>query len=223
MSKLCFRPTHAEHEPATIAGMKPAHYHSEVSDVAVQKLAAIIQKSGETEAHNLLIEYPNLLYFLLPNTGHHGTWYTAKPQICPPLTNGTKGKIPDFLVAGKSSNGLEWFIVELKSPQEKLFNSTGDCFSTVANQGLNQLARYLKYSIEHQSTLRDAYGIRDFRTPKGILVLGNEEETICKEREELKSFWNSSLQNIQIVSYSRILHRAREAVEYWKEVKSKRS
>lgn len=205
-----------KYRPPVISGMKHAPSHLEISEIAVKKLRSIIKIGSETDAHNILIQYPNLLYCLMRGTGHHGTWYASKPYICPPLTNGRKGKIPDFLIAGRSSIGLEWFVIELKSPQENLFNRKGDCFSVVANQGLNQLARYLNYCTQYQSTVRDAYGLKDFRTPKGILLLGNEEETFSEEKEELKSFWNSSLQNIEIISYSRILHNAQAVIDHRK-------
>lgn len=200
--------------PPRIKGMKVAPHHLEITNIIINELTSLIKHGNETKAHNLLIKYPNLLYFLMNNTGHHGTWYTSKPQICPPLINGRKGKIPDFLIAGANSDGIQWFVVELKSPKDKLFNEKGDCFSSIANKGLNQLAGYLKFCTEHQNTLRDTYGIQDFTTPNGILVIGNEEETRLKEKQDLKAFWNNSLPKIKIISYSRILNLAQEILHF---------
>ena len=141
--------------------------------------------------------------------GHHGMWFKNKPQIRPTLTNGKPGKIPDGLIAGKGSRGIEWFIVELKSPQDKLFNKSGG-FSSVANLGLAQLAQYLVYSNEKQGFIRDALEIKQFKTPQGIFVIGNEIETENNEKfKELKAFWNANLHNIKIVSYSMLLRNAK--------------
>jgi hypothetical protein len=145
---------------------------------------------------------------LLKRVGHHAMWVKNKPEIRPPLTNGKKGKIPDSLIAGKGSGGIEWFIVELKSPQDSLFNKNGG-FGSVANAGLRQLAEYLIYSEQKQGAIRDALEIRQFATPQGIFVIGKEEETRDNENlQELKSFWNNSLHNIQIVSFSTLLRNA---------------
>lgn len=180
-----------------------------VTKEAVEKFEKAINAGNETEAHNVLNDNPILFEPLLERVGHHAMWFKNKPEIRPPLTNGKKGKIPDSLIAGKGSGGIEWFIVELKSPQDSLFNKSGG-FSTVANSGLSQLAQYLIYSTEKQSSIRDALEIKQFKTPRGIFVIGKEDETENNETlQELKAFWNGNLHNIQIVSYSTLLRNAK--------------
>lgn len=210
--------------PEPVPGMKTAPSHLSTPQVAVKKLNSLINNGGgETEVHKLLLQYPCLLPFLMDNTGHYGTWYVSKPQICPPLINGKKGKIPDFLLAGENSYGLHWYVVELKSPNDLLFDRNGEAFSLQANKGLNQLARYQRYAEQHQGTLRDTLEIKDFVTPQGILLIGNEKETRGQDsKEQLKSFWNEALIDIEIMSYSRLLHRAREVAGFSKRKKKSR-
>lgn len=46
---------------------------------------------------------------------------------------------------------------------------------------------------------------------QNVIQTGNEEEMMCKER---KAFWNSSLHNLEIISYSRVLRRAKQELAY---------
>lgn len=141
-------------------------------------------------------------------------WACNKPHIRPRLANGKPGKIPDFLLAGRGSGGKAWFIVELKSPADKLFNKDSTAFSTCANKALNQLASYLQYATEKQGSIRDALEIAEFTSPQGILVIGREDETIHNEiKQQMKSFWNKNFKNIQIVSYDRILMTAQQRLK----------
>lgn len=206
-------------EISNIKASKPWSNHPEldgmdiverkVTEKAVVDFEKALNDGNETQAHNLLNENPIFFEPLLERVGHHAMWFKNKPEIRPPLTNGKKGKIPDSLIAGKGSGGIEWFIVELKSPQDKLFNKNG-AFSSVANSGLAQLAQYLTYSNEKQGSIRDALEIKEFKTPNGIFVIGNEHETEHNELlQELKSFWNNNLHSIQIVSYSKLLRNAK--------------
>ena len=108
---------------------------------------------------------------------------------------------------------MGWFLVELKSPQDRLFNK--ERFSSKANEGLNQLASYLSYANEKQGFLRDALEIPEFRTPKGILVIGRGNETEQNENSrELKAFWNDNLKNIEIISYDKILHTSFSRIQH---------
>lgn len=200
--------------PEPVPGMKTAPSHVSIPDAAVKELRRLISdRKGETAAHKVLLKYPSLLPLLMEKITRSGTWYVSKPQICPPLIDGKKGKIPDFLLAGEDSYGLHWYLIELKSPTDLLFSRTGEAFSPAANKGLNQLARYQRYAEKHQGGLRDMLGIKDFVTPRGVLVIGNELETIDnKEKEQMKAFWNESIIDIDIMSYSRLLRSAEEVV-----------
>ena len=192
----------------SLAGMD--NVKRDLPEVDFINFQTAVKEGNETSAHEILARNPIIFEPVLERVGHHAMWFKNKPEIRPPLTNGKRGQIPDCLIAGKGSGGIEWFIVELKSPQAKLFHQ-GGYFSAEANKGLNQLARYMVYSNEKQGSIRDALEIRDFRTPRGIFVIGRQDETDANEGlEQLKAFWRSQLPNIQIVSYSRLVYAATE-------------
>lgn len=197
----------ARQYPEPLKGMKEVA--GRLPKQAINKFKAAIEKGDETSAHQVLVDYPGLMRDIMPKVGHHAMWYCSKPQIRPPLTNGKTGKIPDFLLAGRGSGGMSWFIVELKPPNKQLFNKNYASFSTYTNYGLNQLAAYLHYANEKQGSIRDSLEIPDFRTPNGILIIGREEETLNDEvKMDTKAFWNDNLKNIEIISYDRIIKKA---------------
>ncbi|MCK4946195.1 MAG: DUF4263 domain-containing protein [Alphaproteobacteria bacterium] len=181
-----------------------------LNEKVVHNLETAITAGSETKIHKLLASNAIVFEPLLDRVGHHAMWSKNKPQIRPKLTNGKNGKIPDLLIAGKGSGGIEWFFVELKSPKEKLFTKN-KTFGHIANAGLNQLAEYIIYGTEKQGSIRDALEIKDFKNPKGIFIIGNEDETKDNEDlQQLKSFWNDQLHSIKIVSYSQILRNAQK-------------
>jgi hypothetical protein len=186
-----------------------------VDSQTVSDLKTAIDSKSETNAHHVLASHPLLFEPLMERVGHHGVWFTNKPQIRPPLTNGKSGEIPDLLLAGRGSGGVEWFLVELKSPADTLFSKRSRTFSTAANKGLNQLAEYLIYATKFQGSIREALEIREFANPRGILIIGTEEETSNdQELEQLKDFWCNKLQGAMIISsYTRILKRAQLQLE----------
>jgi hypothetical protein len=158
-----------------LSGMSLAERWFNLSDLKAFQEAT--SSKSETQTHRILSAHPILFEPLMERVGHHGMWYVSKPQIRPPLTNGKRGKIPDFLLAGRGSGGLEWFIVELKSPADTLFKRNRKEFSQQANAGLNQLAQYCIYGKKCQGAIRDALEIREFENPKGILLIGTDNET----------------------------------------------
>lgn len=200
----------ADYKHPELAGMDSVD--RKLDQKSYEEFCEAVKSGGETDAHRILAENPIIFEPILERVGHHAMWFKNKPEIRPTLTNGKPGQIPDCLIAGKGSGGIEWFIVELKSPQDRLFHRDG-YFSTVANKGLNQLARYLSYANEKQGSIRDALEIREFSNPKGIFVIGNQSETEANDQlAKMKSFWASCLQNIQLVSYSRLVSAATEVL-----------
>jgi hypothetical protein len=48
--------------------------------------------------------------------------------------------------------------------------------SSAANHGICQLLQYIDYCSAAQSYLRDTLKLKDFREPRGFLIIGREEE-----------------------------------------------
>ncbi|WP_372164867.1 Shedu anti-phage system protein SduA domain-containing protein [Xanthomonas euvesicatoria] len=167
--------------------------------------------AGETEADNFLKRNPALLGQCLnfTNFGHHGTWVVPQKLVDPGANTVRKGKKPDYLLGGKNSDGFHWCVVELKSPNEKLFkkSASGVAFSATANEGICQLIQYIDYCSANQSFMRDHFKLNEFREPRGFLVLGREAELDQDpELQELRSAWNRlSGGRLMIRSYDAIL------------------
>ena len=91
--------------------------------------------------HKFLENNKNLFAFALYSfqTGHHGIYVSSKKQIIPKIQGVSKGLIPDFIVGGHNSDGIQWCIIELKGANEMIFNedSLGNIkLSNVANSAV---------------------------------------------------------------------------------------
>lgn len=78
---------------------------------------------------------------------------------------------PDYLFAGANSDGVTWWVLELKGANEAIVTKDKNGtyrFSSVANEGVIQLNQYLDYCYTNQELIKDAYGINSFTEPKGI-------------------------------------------------------
>ncbi|HEV7473921.1 MAG TPA: Shedu anti-phage system protein SduA domain-containing protein [Pyrinomonadaceae bacterium] len=155
-----------------------------------------LTNATETTIDGFLKEHPALLAGCMNFTmfGHHGSWVVPQQLIRPPSLDEIRGLKPDYLVGGKGSRGYSWFVVELKSPKDKLFTrekSGTISLSSVANRGICQLLRYIDYCSSAQSYLRDSLRLKEFREPKGFLIIGREAELSGdRDVQELSSAFN---------------------------------
>jgi Domain of unknown function (DUF4263) len=136
------------------------------------------------------------------STGHHMSWIFPKEQIRPP-SGSLGGLIPDYLLAGASSNGLEWFVLELKGADKRAFVKRGKrvLLSSDANAGICQLLNYIDRSAHDQAYLRDGLELAGFREPRGILLIGTEAESDDDQVRDFKGAWNRANPKLQIRSY----------------------
>lgn len=139
-------------------------------------------------------------------TGHHMSWIFPKEQIRP-SSNFAAGLIPDYLMAGASSNGVDWFVLELKGADKRAFVKNGNhiSLSSDANRGVCQLIAYIDASSRDQAYLRDGLQLLGFREPKGILLIGTEDETSDPQVRTFKGASNRMYPRTQIRSYSGLL------------------
>lgn len=198
----------------------PKEYHVDSHQVTKDQLNSfceLIQASApETELdkflRNNLSVFASCLSFA--SIGHHGTWIIPQQQIRPPQIPVLPGLIPDYIVGGKNSDGFFWYVVELKGANEKIFSGTDPqlYFSSVANKGICQLLGYIDYCSEVQSYLRDTLRLTGFREPRGLMLIGKEEEyTENPHRNRLKAAWNRvNRGKLEIRTYSGLIRE----VEY---------
>lgn len=191
----------------------PQQYHIRESDLkndVVDGFQELInRRASETVIDRYLSLHPELLTAVLDinNTGHHAAWVIPKKSIRAKVSDAQPGLIPDFLVGGKNSFGITWYIVELKGAAHTLFSEKNNKIqlSQIANRGVCQILEYMSFCNTAQAYLRDAHHLKGFEHPKGYLFIGNESETESNRKRDLKSAINNMSANLQIRSYDALL------------------
>lgn len=192
-----------------------------VTKVQLEQFREILNyRSDETTIDTFLRNNPEVMVNALSfaSTGHHGAWVVPQQNVRPPQVNVIHGLKPDYIVGGRSSDGFKWFVIELKGANEKIFsNSNGRLiFSKTVHKGVFQLLEYIDYCSEIQSYLRDTLQLTGFREPKGILLIGREDEIIQdKYRERLKSAWNRFAPNLEVRTYDSLLRFVDGKVKFY--------
>lgn len=161
----------------------------------IDNLHRLIKKEApETEIHIFLEENLQIFGYLLGayNTANHGFTVYSKQEIIPHIKEKNKGLIPDFIIGGENSDGWQWWIIEIKSPKDLIFSNTKSAlhFSDIANKGICQLLEYVSISDKLQAHLRDHFGFKDFSNPKGILLIGTDDEFKNKQKQNIKKAFN---------------------------------
>ena len=196
---------------------------SDITDAHIDTLRALVKNnSGEKQIDETLRENPELLIAALRivHTGNHGCWVLSQQMIRPKLKENKPGLIPDFIVGGLSSDGFEWWVVELKGANANLFSRVNNKLqlSSTLNKGMCQLLTYIDYCDEAQSLIRDQLGLTDFRRPKGMIFIGRETELKDDpEKQMLKSAWNNiNRTNLEIRTFDSLLRTSEELFSFWK-------
>jgi hypothetical protein len=204
---------------------RPSHWPSpeyEVSQhgVSLQQFQdfkkLIDSEARETDIEDFLADNQAVLSLTLSlfSTGHHRSWIFPKQHIRP-ASGEIGGMIPDYVLAGANSDGVSWWVLELKGPNQKAFVTRNKriFLSSEANRGVCQLMSYIDVSTRSQSYLRDELKLSGYREPKGILLIGNGDETEQQTVRDFKATWNRMAPSVQIVSYRRLLHIVESKLE----------
>jgi Domain of unknown function (DUF4263) len=186
--------------------------HAIQHDVSVKQYEAfsklISRAASETKIEAFFRKNHEVLSMTINmfSTGHHMSWVFPKEQIRPP-SGSVGGLIPDYLLAGASSNGVEWFVLELKGADKHAFAKRGKriSLSADANEGICQLLNYIDRSSRDQAYLRDGLELVGFREPRGLLIIGTENETVDTQVQDFKAAWNRMNPKLQIRSYDSLL------------------
>jgi len=190
-------------------------HENQITHNAVDGLEALINKSAsETEIDKYLSSNPELLSSVLDinNTGHHGAWVIPKSKIRNKISSEMPGLIPDFLIGGKNSCGISWYVIELKGASHKLFSYSGKKLrlSNVANLGLMQVLEYMHFCNTSQSYLRETMKFSELSYVDGFLFVGRSSETEEQRRKDLKASLNKMNPNLQIRSYDSLVQLCRQ-------------
>jgi len=184
-------------------------HESSLQPTVVEGLRELVARNaGEREIDTYISKHRVLLTALLDfkNTGHHAAWVIPKKAVRSKVSNEVPGLIPDFLVGGKNSYGITWYVVELKGAEHCLFTKSGGSLylSTTANRGLCQALEYMHFCNTRQTYLRDTLKLYGFTSADAFIFIGRESETVSPREKALKSAINSN-PRLQIRSYDALL------------------
>jgi|JI10StandDraft_1071094.scaffolds.fasta_scaffold325394_3 hypothetical protein len=191
----------------------PFEYHVRESSIRTEVfegLRGLVKgNAGERQIDAYISKNPVLLTALLEfkNTGHHAAWVVPKRAIRSKVSSDVPGLIPDFLVGGKNSFGITWYVVELKGAEHSLFTKSGGklYLSNTANRGLCQALEYMHFCNTSQGYLRDTLKLSGFVSAEAFVFIGREGETDTPREMALKSAINSISANLQVRSYDALL------------------
>jgi|HubBroStandDraft_5_1064220.scaffolds.fasta_scaffold14277_2 hypothetical protein len=168
----------------------------------------LARRATEREMERFLGANPEVLALVtfMYSTGHHAAWIYPKAHIRAP-GGVSSGLIPDYVLAGANSGGVSWFLLELKSPGHKAFTKkdANVYLSSEANRGICQLLNYIDVASRSQGHLRDEMKLAGFREPRGILLIGTEDETQDEDIRSFKAAWNRMHPTLEIRSYNSLL------------------
>jgi len=199
----------------------PRDYFVQFNKVTPDQLGEfrkLLQNSAEeTQINEFLKNNPEVLVNILDflQTGYHGAWIVHQQIIRPPQPEVQKGLKPDMIIGGKNSDGFSWCILDLKGSNEALFTESNNNLrlSSVANKGIIQVLEYIDYCAYAQNYLRDTLKLTNFREPKGLILLGREEEFNNNiRRQDLKAAWNGH-STIKVRTYDSLLRTVERVVE----------
>ena len=182
------------------------------------RLRGLIESgASETEVEAFFNNNQSALALVLTffQTGHHASWIIPKQIIRARLSDTSPGLIPDYLIAGANSDGVTWWVLEVKSPGARIFAGTDSAktLSTEANRGLLQLLEYIDVCAENQAYLRDAAGLKGLRKPKGLLLIGTDTEMTDVRNRKRRAAWNRVNSSFQIRTYSSLFRELGEMLK----------
>ena len=181
-------------------------------------LKALIEVGAlERDVEAFFNENPPALALALTffQTGHHASWIIPKRTIRARLSDTSPGLIPDYLIAGANSDGVTWWVMEVKGPGARIFGGADSAktLSSEANRGILQLLEYIDVCAENQAYLRDQAGLKGLREPKGLILIGTDAELNDIRNRKLRAAWNRVNPSLQIRTYSALIREVEEMLK----------
>ena len=121
----------------------------------------------------------------------------------------------DFCWLNDNSDGPEWVLVEIESPEMRLFNKNGDPSSNL-NHAIEQVKSWDRYFESNPAEKAKIFGaVSRFRL---VLVAGRRSEWESKDAARWRSFHNKN-SNIEIHStdifYDAVDHYSKYSESFW--------
>ncbi len=170
----------------------------------LEKFEAALARDSEEAIQRLLTANPYLLQYVVPQSGHHGTWVFPKQMIRTKAANGMPGLIPDFLVVTSGSLGYKWQIVELKKASVQFAKLSGKSYTRDAADGIAQCATYRAHFTNYIETVRSNIGISEVIVPDNVILLIGDSTSETDKQRICRAEFDSLGSNMMIASYDRI-------------------
>ena len=103
-------------------------------------------------------------------------------RFCIPKVRLGRKYVPDFLLAGVSSSGVRWILVELETPNSATTLARGNHFDKHARQGESQIDEWREWlqdnvDMARRSTQENGLGLPDIRSQaEGIILVGRRDQ-----------------------------------------------
>lgn len=170
----------------------------------MEKFEDALTEGSEEAIQRLFTTNPYLLQYVVPQSGHHGTWVFPKQMIRAKAANGTPGLIPDFLVATCGSLGYKWQIVELKKASVQFAKPSGKSYTRDASDGIAQCATYRAHFANYIETVRSNIGISQVIIPDNVILVIGDATRETNEQRVCRAEFDSLGSNMMVASYDRI-------------------
>ncbi len=157
--------------PGKLADLEQWRVSGEPSKAARLALIDALETAQDERPMQLVLEqHPEILAYLV--TGHGGAYVV--PQVS------FHKYVADFLVAGYTSAGIQWTLIELERPNAKLAIKDGQAAKEVrrAQQQIADWRNWLTDNLDHarRSTQENGLGLAGIRPDaRGLIIVGRGE------------------------------------------------
>jgi hypothetical protein len=157
-----------------------------------------ILNEGEDEKpqQKFYTEHPSLLAIAFRP---HCCWVFPRPRL------GGGQHIPDFLYCDLNSLGYHWILIELESPRMEATNKD-ESVSRGCHHAVEQILDYRRWLTENALVEQKTYPSLNDKCD-GYVVIGRRDGRTELEQKRLADY---KQQRIEIASYDRLLHEAKE-------------
>ena len=196
-------------------------HESAATRVQLATLRKLVKNnSGESALDKFIKSNPAVLTMALKyvSTGHGGAWVLPQQTIKTRMNSSDKGLIPDYIIGGLNSDGFSWWVVELKGADSQMFSKRNGSlyFSQTLNKAICQTLEYIDYCSRIQATLRDEFKLTNFREPKGLILIGREDELASDfQKQALRACWNRMNNKIEIRTFDSLVRTFEDSYRFW--------
>ncbi|WP_421999362.1 Shedu anti-phage system protein SduA domain-containing protein [Reyranella sp.] len=185
----------------------------DVKSSLLDMLLVALRAGSEEAIQKVLTANPYLIQYAVKGSGHQGIWVFPKAMIKPRGADGTRGLVPDFLIATRSSLGYYWHVVELKRFDVQFANRAGDGYSAEGNKAIAQCNAYLDHFQNYIDAVRSNVHVSELVQPEGAILLIGDSERESDAQRQCRSNYVGNNSKIDVVSYRRIISRLRSDLE----------